>query len=302
MAGPPGHLVATSAESNLGFLRKRQLLNGSVLQLDEDSTDIGSAMSSDVDNDMPCSSSHSTPYCSDSEVASMDGRFKSDSCLLKQGRTVATLLKSKSRSGKFKSSLETIQGTPAGRSEHPPLFFTPPPVSACMENTDCTDAEASPVPMPKPDGFHAPPGLASPKRSRKAKAVGEQPLLATSPRRRKAKNIGPVKLVLATAPENLLDEANVLPPSPTRKARTAILDKAKLNGAPLKVQMEGHTNFTASKIVKKLLDPTQPVKKAPLLPDCDHWFEKLKPGEPVKKRVTPWLLADPLGSVVAMPR
>jgi len=66
--------------------------------------------------------------------------------------------------------------------------------------------------------------------------------------------------------------------------------------------MEGHDNFVATKLVTKMLDPMQPVKKKPLLPDSDQWCENLVPGEPVKKRVTPWLLADPLSTFSAMPR
>merc|ERR1719424_111802 len=145
------------------------------------------------------------------------------------------------------------------------------------------DASTSPPALPRPNGFTAPPGLASPKRGRKAKVVGAQPLLSTAPslssprRSRKPKNLL-AHSVLATAPENLLDEVHVLPPSPNRRARAAVLDRAKSNEAPLKVQMEGHYNFTAAKLVKKMLDPTQPVKKAPLLPDCHDWFKNLQPG------------------------
>lgn len=312
-----GHLVAQIGEVKLGFLRNRQLLKGQkgsgreLLQLDEDSTDIGSAMSSDAE----MASSFNTPCCSDSEVAGIDRKSKSNtSCPVKQRRTTATF----GRNGTWRSSkanfqstrLETIQGTPAGMSQHPPLFFTPPPAQA-----DAADAPSPLATIPKPDGFSAPPGLASPKRSRKAKSIGMQGppgvFLATvvpvekdlvSPRRsRKPKTLA-AHSVLATAPENSMHESHLLPPSPNRRARLAILNKAKVDGAPLKVQMEAQSNVAETKFVKNLLDPTQPVKKRPILANSDQISQQLKPGEPLKKHVTPWLLADPLGAFAAVPR
>merc|ERR1719345_562316 len=118
------------------------------------------------------------------------------------------------------------------------------------------DAPSPLATIPKPDGFSAPPGLASPKRSRKAKSIGMQgppgTFLATivpvekelpSPRRsRKPKTLA-ANSFLATAPENsVVNESHVLPPSPSRRARLAILNKAKVDGAPLKVQMEAQRN------------------------------------------------------------
>jgi hypothetical protein len=81
-----------------------------------------------------------------------------------------------------------------------------------------------------------------------------------------------------------------VPVSPTRRARLAIMNQAKHCGAPLKVQMEAEINFTTFVFVKGLLDPRQPVKKKPLFNDV---FQISDSGEPVKKRVTPWLVADP---------
>jgi len=323
-----GHLVAQIGEAKLGFLRNRQLLKGQkgsgreLLQLDEDSTDIGSAMSSDAE----MASSFNTPCCSDNEVAGIDRKSKnSTSCPVKQRRTTGVLgrngtwrsNKASSECGNFQSTrLETIQGTPAGMSQHPPLFFTPPPAQAeAASDPMDMDGPSPQATIPKPDGFSAPPGLASPKRSRKAKSIGMQgppgTFLATivpvekdvpSPRRsRKPKTLAANSL-LATAPENSANESHVLPPSPSRRARLAILNKAKVDGAPLKVQMEAQNNVAETKFVKNLLDPTQPVKKKPILANFDQFSQQLKPGEPLKKHVTPWLLADPLGAFAAVPR
>jgi len=314
-----GHLVAQIGEVKLGFLRNRQLLKGQkgsgreLLQLDEDSTDIGSAMSSDAE----MASSFNTPCCSDNEAAGIDRKSKSNmSCPPKQRRTTGVVGRNgtwRSNTANFQSTrLETIQGTPAGMSQHPPLFFTPPPAHA---QADATDMQ-SPLPtVPKPDGFSAPPGLASPKRSRKAKSIGMQGppgiFLATvvpveqdlvSPRRSRKPKAPAANSVLATAPENSMHEAHVLPPSPNRRARLAILNKAKVDGAPLKVQMEAQSDVAETKFVKNLLDPTQPVKKKPILANFDQISHQLKPGEPLKKHVTPWLLADPLGAFAAVPR
>jgi len=298
-----GKFITQGGGAKLGFLRNRQLLKGSALQLDEDSTDIGSAMSSDAE--MPHSSSFGSPSCSDNEVA-----VKSDSSSQrKQRRTIGAFLKPSSRRGNFKSTpLETIQGTPAGMSEHPPLFFPPGPIVSSTESAVCTeDDPTSPTAVPKPAGFVAPPGLASPTKSRKSKTTTARPLLATvpkvsSPRRSRKLKTAAVQSFLATGPENLLNQAHVLPPSPTRRARTAIIDKANMDGAPLKVQMAGHNESAASGFVKRLLDPTLPVKKKPILFDSDQCLHKLRPGEPAKKHVTPWLLADPLVAFTAMPR
>lgn len=110
-----------------------------------------------------------------------------------------------------------------------------------------------------------------------------------------------VKSILATAPEQML-ESHVLPPSPTKRARVAIMDKAKRDAAPLKVQMEVSLNLKTFSFVNSLLDPLQPVKKRPILDDFDLDKQRVKPGEPLKKRVTPWLLEAPWGGSQPLPR
>lgn len=109
--------------------------------------------------------------------------------------------------------------------------------------------------------------------------------------------------VLSTAPENMIDDAHVLPFSPTRRARLAIINLAKSSDSPLKVQMEPDISLTRTNITlaQALLDPMAPVKKKPIFSDDRQMSAN---GVPVKKRVTPWLLAEPECVVVltAVPR
>lgn len=202
-------------------------------------------------------------------------------------------------------------GTPAGMSEHPPCFFADDghtgdcsegtferQMSTCSER-DCNEPCKPQVMVPKAEFPRAPPGLFSPQRSRRTKG---QSLLSTSPklpspRRNRKPKVPSAHSVLATGPENLLP-SNVLPPSPTRRVRSAILDKAKRDAAPLKVQMESQVQ---ARVMQNLLDPMQPVKKR-LPTDSLDGFPELTPGMPAKKRVTPWLLEEPARSMPAMPR
>jgi len=119
-------------------------------------------------------------------------------------------------------------------------------------------------------------------------------LLSTAPksplRSRKPKSATVQQSVLSTGPENLVPQSYVLPVSPTRRARLGIMNQAKRCAAPLKVEMEAEINFTTFRFVKSLLDPQQPVKKKPLFNDV---FQISDSHQPVKKRVTPWLVADP---------
>jgi len=156
-----------------------------------------------------------------------------------------------------------------------------------LPNTDTPCLPASPgrrtriAAMQKAKQDIAPPGLPSPTRRRKSKAFAVQSMLATSP------------------PANA--DVSILPASPGRRARLAIMEKAKQDGVPLKVQpLVAMSSSTA------LLDPTVPAKKKLPFPDfansASQSLRKLKPGLPVKKRVVPWLLEDPSSSVQATPR
>lgn len=294
-----GRLDGKSVYSKPGLLKNRPLLKRAVIQLEEDSTDIGSAMSSDAD--MPYSSGLSSPSGTDGEV-SLHWDGNNDSCLMKKRQrhqsTHAAPFKLSTRPRNFKSSvLEPILGTPAGMSEHPPLLFTTPTVVDGSLATACARPSRLQPDPSKPAGFHAPPGLLSPQRNRKPKG---QSVLSTSPKMpsprqsRKSKSLAE-RSVLATAPENLLTTPHVLPPSPSRRMRSVILEKAKLEEAPLKVQMESEIY---AQVLKTHLDPTEPAKKRL---NSEQSFQALEPF-PVKKRVTPWLLEEPMRAFPAMPR
>merc|ERR1739848_399948 len=97
--------------------------------IEEDSTDIGSAMSSDAD--MPCSSS-----CTDEESATGEDTNERR-CLMKQKFRLKNLRLTK-REAKFRGTpLEPIMGTPAGMSEHPPCFFADEDV----HTTECSETD-----------------------------------------------------------------------------------------------------------------------------------------------------------------
>jgi hypothetical protein len=215
----------------------------------------------------------------------------------KQTRKVTLSKSTKQRTNFSRTPLEPIMGTPAGMSEHPPLFFTS---EATEADTDMQKVGNNGASNSEAEGFRAPPGLGSPQRSRRPKS---QFLLSTVPKvvspRRSRKPKAPTALsVLSTAPENLCS-SQVLVPSPTRRVRSAIIDKATREAAPLKVQMESQVQ--ALVVDKSRLDPTQPVKKR-LLSNSTEGMPKLKPGMPAKKHVTPWLLEEPERSMPAMPR
>jgi len=288
--------VAGGTMNMKSFLQQnRPLLKNAVIQLDEDSTDIGSAMSSDAD--MLPSSGHCSPSWSDEDASEQGKRQSRGSLKQKLQQRGAALLKLTKPKGNFRcTSLETIMGTPAGMSEHPPLFF--PEEGA--QTTECFATPGVQPSTPKPHGFKAPPGLCSPQRRR----TKGQSLLATapklpSPRRNRKSKVPATHSVLSTAPEHLLSPSHVLPPSPTRRVRSAIIEEARRDGAPLKVQMSSETTI---KVLDNLLDPTQPVKKRLIITDSPQDLPKLTPGMPAKKRVTPWLLEEPMCTQPAMPR
>jgi len=257
-----GYVLANKTESTLG--RNRRRTNSSACQFEEDSTDIGSA-TSDADTSY---SALSSPCCTDSEDVDLKSKDIGRSWL-RQPHSKAN------RSSKFASThLETIVGTPAGMSEHPPLFNVP--LSA-----ECSEADESQAETAKPHGFKPPPGLCSPQKSRRAKFTA---LLSTAPTPSRKQS------VLATGAEQLVSESHVLPASPNRRARLAAIKQAQLEEAPLKVQMESEINLTKFLFMKDLLDPQEPVKKRPIFADSR---ELSNIDEPVKKRVTPWLLAEP---------
>jgi hypothetical protein len=71
------------------------------------------------------------------------------------------------------------------------------------------------------------------------------------------------------------------------------MEKAKRDCVPVKVELQVDDDFAASQ-----LDPALPAKKKlPFLDDValtiDEGIRKLKPGMPLKKRVSTWLLEGP---------
>lgn len=111
--------------------------------------------------------------------------------------------------------------------------------------------------------------------------------------------------LLSTAPQHGVDPSLVagaglwLPTSPKRRARAALMEKAKQEGAPIKVSMQQSEDMAAMR--QRELDPMMPAKKRPIfserLPP-----RALEPGMPVKKRITPWLVAEPMRLLPAAPR
>lgn len=341
----PGAKSVDSSKS--GILRNRPFSKSTAIRLDEDeqSTDIGSAMSSDAD--APCSSRSGS--CTDEEEVDVD---RNRSRVMPRPKNQR--FKLKNFSAKFKGTpLESISGTPAGMSEHPPMFFASPrsfySLSECS-GSSTSESEAD-LPSPKHSrkvalvattpkkaksqsifkGLATSPkkgqsmfkGFATSPKKSTFKGLATSPKkgqlmsrgLATSPKKGQSMFKGfatapklpsprrsrkTTQAVLATGPENLIScPPHVLPPSPTRRARTAIINKAKIEQAPLKVYMESKAN---AEVVNKMLDPSRPLKKKPILPEPVQCSQNLTPGMPVKKQVTSWLLEEPIRVFAAAPR
>jgi hypothetical protein len=78
------------------------------------------------------------------------------------------------------------------------------------------------------------------------------------------------------------------------------MEKAKHDGVPLKVEPQIALDWpTAS------LNPAVPAKKKlpfDVASSMDQSVRKLKPGMPVKKRVSPWLVEHPSAANTVTPR
>jgi hypothetical protein len=79
------------------------------------------------------------------------------------------------------------------------------------------------------------------------------------------------------------------------------MQKAKLDGVPLKVSMLSISQEEAP-VPHRVLDPMMPAKKRPILTEASFGCARLQPGVPVKKRITPWMLAEPIRMLPAVPR
>lgn len=167
--------------------------------------------------------------------------------------------------------------SPTRRSAAPKAIS--PPIFA----TECPDnSKRNAQPKYRKDNFHAPPGLPSPAR------------------RRRTRNASECQSMLATMPSPC-SEISCLPTSPKRRARVAILEKAKRDGLPVKVESQFDNDFATIP-----LNPAVPAKKK--LPFVDNLassgqsMRRLKPGVPVKKHVNPWLLQSADTIVKLTPR
>jgi hypothetical protein len=268
---------------------------------EDDSTDVGA---SDGSN-----STFTSPCCTDSEMQSGEERKE------RQRWQMNLNFKSRKQQNWAKGTLlEPMVGKPYGKDEHDSVVFTPAPqVEICKtENTiqlanflappgfchkarnkpkdksapilatECADnSKCHGRPIQRNDTFRAPPGLPSPARRRRTKTVAIESMLATVP---------------ADA------DVSCLPSSPNRRTRLAIMDKAKRDGVPVKVEVQHDSVFPAVP-----LNPALPAKKRlPFFEDVvislDQSVRKLKPGMPVKKRVNPWLLESPCANVMSTPR
>merc|ERR1719215_1455760 len=100
---------------------------------------------------------------------------------------------------------------------------------------------------------------------------------------------------LQQAPQVQRQECTEEAVSPKRRAREAMLARAKREALPLKVRMPAEA---VDQLPRRDLDPAVPVKKRPVFAQLfptitEAALKKLQPGEPVKKRPTGFLLKDP---------
>jgi hypothetical protein len=274
----------------------------------EDSTDVGSSSDAEMSQ-----SSFVSPSCTDSELQVSAERVDVKHC-----RQSARFNSGKQASRSKGVASGRITGNSGGWCDHSTVLSTPAPlpvahfqnkesmdylapasVSAppgldlpkrghcepchltptlAIESFDASTREAQPA-YPA-DSFRSPPGLPSPMRRRKAKRIVAQSMLATAPLRN--------------------TDVACLPASPNRRIRIAIMEKAKHDGVPLKVEPQIALDWpTAS------LNPAVPAKKKlpfDIASSMTQNVRKLKPGTPVKKRVDPWLLEDPSTASTVAPR
>lgn len=222
-----------------------------------DSTDVGSSMS-DADVSQ---STFSSPCCSDNEThISRKGTNEERS-----GAVLFTPAP-QSRNQDYGKSLSLARaGTLlecqflAQKSRHP----MPMPTLV----TECTPVSKYSIPPRHQEvALAAPPGLLSPMRRRKSKP----------------------------SVQSMLDvDVSFSPATSFQRTRISSMEKARRGVDPLKVE----PSF-AMGLAKVGLDPFMPAKKRLPFFDGESSFNDnlrgLKPGMPLKKRVTAWLLTDPV--------
>lgn len=274
--GPPG---LTPKDSEATPSHAAETRPGGSLE-DEESTDApSSALCSDADSLSGAEGAGSDSCADDEKQGPMLQNFllsrttASHKCRQSQlGRirlSAAARLKHRNRGAPFTGTpLDSIPGTPHGMTEHPPLLF---PVSRCP---DVEESQTSVVEESPPDAIQ----LMMP--------LAPQTLLSTSP---------PLGSRAASP-------VSWLPKSPKKRVCAVFMEKAKQDGLPIKISML-HGSADIQKRTPPL-DPTMPVKKRPIMSGsvAQELLDRLKPGVPVKKRVTPWILAEPMRVFPAAPR
>jgi hypothetical protein len=170
-------------------------------------------------------------------------------------------------------------------AEHPPLLLPVPPASCVDDSSQSSEDEAAPC---TGQLFPDAPRCTGEPPDEKASAPLTGPLISQA--------------LLSTAPQPRKGQ-QAIAPIPTA-AHDILVQKAIHCGAPIKVSMS-----TACRTFRNpALDPSMPAKKRPILSDAalgaqvqDH-LRSLERGVPVKKRINPWLIAEPLTVLPAAPR
>jgi len=299
-----GALLSPVKSSSGGLLlldpERPQQMTGFLLE--EDSTDVGSSAS---DAETSCST--------DNELAAWTSRFRGQG-----GRLGARNLQETRCARKWGTMLETIIGTPVGKAENAPLLFTcPPPSAQNAKPAEVSDASRLIAPEPRTNSVQAPPGLPSPVRTKRGarKAAG---ILATPAPSWEKRGARATQTLLATPSPVVGESATTpsyvswLPISPTKQARIAFMEKAKQDGAPLKI----HANCLPETFPSQEFELGVAAKLGPILAAEASASEAeggsgetgalvsktVQAGVPVKKRVTPWLFADLAFSMQEVPR
>mmetsp|Transcript_22672 Transcript_22672/g.77433 ORF Transcript_22672/g.77433 Transcript_22672/m.77433 type:complete len:305 (-) Transcript_22672:202-1116(-) len=232
-----------------------------------DSTDAGSSIS---DSESVCSSTSAHDIGAKVELS---GPGWGASRL----RRMPAALRNRKR---FEPNLETIPGTPIASQE---LEATMAPKTEPIS----FGLAAAPVPVPPPPQMAQPPppfaevpmlqppGLRMPPPAPPLNA----PVLCG------ARSSAPMLFCQGSLP-------GASPGSPKRRAREAMLAQARTTSLPVKVRAPAYATVPAAR-----LDPAMPAKKRLVFGELSHItaaaMQKLEPGEPVKKRPTDFLLAEP---------
>jgi hypothetical protein len=231
-------------------------------RLEEASTEAPSGSSSDAES--AGSSSCVSDLCADDEMRA-DIRSQGKQPLGHARASANSRPQRRSRRAHFtKTALEPIPGTPVGMNEAPPLIF--------------------PQDLDPGRHFETSPGFPrAAVQTPSALGIGLQHNIGKKTSR---------KGLLATTPKIASDALN------DKQECAMFLARAKINRLPLKISA-----LTSGELLpERCLDPDVPAKKRPLFLEGLNIACRLQPGVPAKKRVTPWMTAEPVYVVVATPR